>query len=44
MRTQQVLTQRGVEAAKPKAKRYGKPDGTVPGLRLVVFPSGLARV
>ena len=40
MRTQQVLTQRGVEAAKPKAKRYGKPDGTVPGLRLVVFPSG----
>ena len=40
MRTQLVLTQRGVEAAKPKAKRYGKPDGTVPGLRLVVFPSG----
>ena len=40
MRTQQVLTQRGVEAAKPKAKRYGKPDGTVPGLRLVVHPGG----
>ena len=40
MRTQLVLTQRGVEAAKPKAKRYGKPDGTVPGLRLVIFPSG----
>ncbi len=40
MRTQQILTQRGVETAKPKAGRYGKPDGTIPGLRLLVFPGG----
>ena len=40
MRTQQVLTQRGVESAKPKAARYGKRDGVVPGLRLLVFPAG----
>jgi integrase len=35
-----VLTQRAVEAAKPKTKRYGKPDGVVPGMQLVVHPSG----
>ena len=35
-----VLTQRGVESAKPKAERYGKPDGLVPGLQLIVQPSG----
>ena len=40
MRARQVLTQRGVEAAKPQAKRYARPDGTVPGLRLIVHPGG----
>ncbi len=35
-----ILTQRGVETAKPKAKRYGRPDGLVPGMQLVVQPSG----
>lgn len=35
-----ILTQRGVEAAKPRDKRYGKPDGLVPGHRLIVHPSG----
>ena len=35
-----VLTQRAVEAAKPKPKRYGLPDGIVPGLRLIVYPTG----
>ena len=35
-----VLTQRGVETAQPKAIRYGKPDGLVPGLQLIVQPSG----
>jgi integrase len=35
-----VLTQRGVEAAKAQDKRYGKPDGLVPGLQLIVQPSG----
>ena len=35
-----VLTQRGVEAARPKAERYGRNDGIVPGLRLIVQPSG----
>jgi len=35
-----ILTQRGVETAKPKAERYGKPDGLVPGLQLIVQPSG----
>ena len=36
-----VLTQRGVESAKPMAERYGKADGLVPGLQLVVQPSGV---
>jgi integrase len=40
MRTQAILTQRGVEAARPKASRYGRRDGTVPGLRLIVHPAG----
>jgi hypothetical protein len=36
-----ILTQRGIDAAKPKAdKRYGLRDGIVPGLQLVVHPSG----
>ena len=35
-----ILTQRAVEAAKPKADRYGKPDGLVPGQQLVVHPGG----
>ena len=35
-----VLTQRAVEAARPKAKRYGKADGIIPGLQLVLYPSG----
>jgi hypothetical protein len=35
-----ILTQRGVEAAKPTDKRYGKPDGLVPGHRLIIHPSG----
>ena len=35
-----MLTQRTVESAKPKAKRYGISDGLVPGHRLIVFPSG----
>jgi integrase len=35
-----VLSQRTVETAKPKAKRYGKPDGIVPGMQLIVQPSG----
>jgi integrase len=35
-----ILTQRGVEAAKPQTKRYGKPDGLIPGMQLIVQPSG----
>ena len=35
-----ILTQRAVEAARPKADRYGKPDGLVPGQQLVVHPGG----
>ena len=35
-----VLTQRGVESAKPKPGRYGRNDGIVPGLRLIVYPTG----
>jgi integrase len=36
-----ILTQRGIDAAKPKAtKRYGIRDGLVPGLQLIVHPSG----
>ena len=35
-----ILTQRAVEAAKPKADRFGKPDGLVPGQQLVVHPGG----
>jgi integrase len=35
-----ILTQRSVDAGRPKAKRYGKPDGLVPGHRLIVHPSG----
>ena len=34
------LTQRGLESLKPKDKRYGKPDGTVPGLQHIVHPTG----
>src|SRR5262245_2496287 len=36
-----ILTQRAVDAAKPKAKRYGLRDGLVPGLRLIVHPSAV---
>ena len=35
-----VLTQREVETAKPKPKRYGLRDGIVPGMRLIVHPTG----
>ena len=35
-----ILTQRGIETAKPRAARYGVRDGLVPGLRLLVHPSG----
>ena len=35
-----ILTQRSVDAAKPRAKRYGVRDGLIPGLRLIVHPSG----
>jgi integrase len=35
-----VLTQRAVDAARPRAKRYGRPDGLVPGLSLIIQPSG----
>jgi integrase len=35
-----ILTQRGFDAARPKAKRYGIRDGLVPGLQLIVHPSG----
>ena len=35
-----VLSQRAVETAKPKAKRYGKPDGIIPNQQLIVHPSG----
>ena len=35
-----VLTQRGVESAKPRPGRYGRNDGIVPGLRLIVYPTG----
>jgi integrase len=35
-----VLTPRAIEAAKPRAARYGKADGLVPGLRVIVHPSG----
>ena len=39
-RAKKILTQRSVETAKPKAKRYGKPDGLIPGMQLIVQPSG----
>ena len=35
-----VLTQRGLEAAKPKPGRYDLPDGIVPGLQFAIHPSG----
>jgi integrase len=35
-----ILTQRAVEAAKPKDKRYTLADGIAPGLNLVVQPTG----
>ena len=35
-----VLTQREVETAKPKLKRYPLRDGIVPGMRLIVYPTG----
>jgi integrase len=35
-----ILTQRAVDAAKPRAKRYGRPDGLIPGLQFIVQPSG----
>jgi integrase len=35
-----VLTQREVEAAKPKPKRYPLRDGIVPGMRCMVYPTG----
>ena len=35
-----ILTQRGVETARPRAKRYGVRDQLIPGLRLIVQPSG----
>jgi hypothetical protein len=36
-----VLTDRGVAQAKPQAKRYEVADATMPGLYLVVQPSGV---
>jgi integrase len=35
-----VLTQRGVETIKPRSDRFGKADGLIPGLQLLVHPSG----
>jgi hypothetical protein len=35
-----ILTQRGVDSAQPRAKRYGVRDGITPGLRLIVHPGG----
>ena len=35
-----ILTQRALEAAKPKQGRYDLPDGIVPGLQFAVHPSG----
>jgi integrase len=35
-----ILTQRAVESAKPKAKRYPIADGLVPNQQLLVHPSG----
>jgi integrase len=35
-----TLTQRGLEAAKPKQGRYDLPDGIVPGLQFAIHPSG----
>jgi len=35
-----TLTQRALEAAKPKHARYDLPDGLVPGLQFSIHPSG----
>ena len=35
-----ILTERTVQTAKPKAARYGKPDGIVPGQQLIIQPTG----
>jgi integrase len=35
-----ILTQRAVDAAKSKVKRYPKADGIVPGLQIIVHPTG----
>jgi integrase len=35
-----VLTQRAVDASRPRSKRYGLRDGLVPGLQLIVQPTG----
>jgi integrase len=35
-----ILTQRALEAAKPKQARYDLPDGIVPGLQFAIHPSG----
>ena len=34
-----VLTQRAVDAAKPKQKQYSLVDVTIPGLRCLVHPA-----
>jgi integrase len=35
-----VLTQRAVDAAKPRMKRFGLPDKLIPGLQLLTQPTG----
>jgi hypothetical protein len=35
-----ILTQRTIDAAKPRPERYGLPCGLVPGLQLTVQASG----
>jgi hypothetical protein len=35
-----VLTQRAMEAGRPKQERYGMADGIVPGMQCAVYPSG----
>jgi integrase len=35
-----ILTQRAVDASRPRPRRYGRPDGLIPGLQLLIEPSG----
>jgi hypothetical protein len=40
LKVAKVLTQRQLETAQPGVKRYGLRDGIVPGMQVIVYPTG----